>query len=114
MDKLITFLRARYDDLEAKAPSEHFVGSESQVHRCPAARDPEDCGDLEHGEENCDCGLTARRAYALADMAAKRQIIGLCATETDETGGKPLAIRALLLLASPFVGHPGYDEIWRA
>lgn len=33
------------------------------------------------------------------DIAAKRKIVELCATETDETGGRPLALRILRLLA---------------
>ena len=51
--------------------------------------------------------------WELADVKAKRQIIELCATETDETGGRPLAIRTLRLLALPYAEHPDYQERWR-
>jgi len=106
-DELITFLRARLDELEASAPSGHFVYDiESVIQRCPAARDPERCGDLQYGEENCDCGLTARRAYALADVAAKRQIIELVI-------GAYAGYAVLPLLALPFAGHPDCREEWR-
>ena len=37
---------------------------------------------------------------ALHEVTVKRQIVALCETETDQTGGKPLAIRILHLLAT--------------
>ena len=39
-------------------------------------------------------------ARMLREVAVKRQIVALCETETDQTGGKPLATRILHLLAS--------------
>lgn len=44
----------------------------------------------------CDCGIPDR---VRRDVAAKRMIIDLCMTETDQTGGKPLAMRILHQLA---------------
>ena len=47
-------------------------------------------------------GLDTSRATR--DVDVKREILGLCVTETEATGGRPLAIRVVLLLAS------AYDE----
>jgi hypothetical protein len=133
IDDLIAFLRERFDEDERRAPSKHFVGSESEVHRCPAARDPEWCGDLEYGEENCDCGLAARRKRALAEVEAKRRIIELhrpevpphadhkenpplaCATcgHQDGWADVPSPCDTLRLLALPYADHPDYREEWK-
>ena len=46
--------------------------------------------------------VAAFAAAGLRDIAAKRKIVALCETETDETGGRPLAIRIMSLLAGVY------------
>jgi hypothetical protein len=96
-DDLIARLRAQLDE------DEQFAAEASQS--------PWRCED--NFVENLDGGTVARfeieanarfaaandPARELRDIAAKRKIVELCATETDETGGRPLAIRILRLLA---------------
>lgn len=48
------------------------------------------------------------------EVEAKRRIVDLCDTETPETGGLPLAIRTLRLLALPYADHPDYSKAWRS
>ena len=57
------------------------------------------------GAEEFAPGLSAHvarhdPARVLREVAAKWQIVALCKTETDQTGGRPLATRILHLLAS--------------
>ena len=49
-------------------------------------------------------GLDTSRATR--DVDAKREILGLCVTETEETGGRPLAVRVVRLLASVYDEEP--------
>lgn len=44
------------------------------------------------------------------DIAVKRQILALCESETDETGGKPLALRIMRLLAGIYEAAPAPGE----
>jgi uncharacterized protein DUF6221 len=49
-------------------------------------------------------------ARVLRDVAARRQIIALCETETDETGGRPLALRILRILDGVYGDDPDLKE----
>lgn len=94
---LVEFLWARLDDDESLART---VGRVTWPHGTMRP-DEEDFLNRFHDER------------VLAEVEAKRQIIDLCATETPETGGLPLALRTLRLLAMPYAEHPDYDEAWR-
>lgn len=74
---LTEFLSARLEEVEASAEAMRHWQLEpyEQYHACPAARDPEYCGDLEYGEENCDCGLAYNRSRLLAEVAFKRKTV---------------------------------------
>lgn len=48
-------------------------------------------------------------ARVLADVERTRRIIGLCETETPETGGLPLALRILRILADEPTPPPPVD-----
>lgn len=77
MDDLITFAKARVDEAQAAAEAMQHEGGEVWL-ACPATRSAPVAGcDLEWGEEQCDCGLAARKARALREVEAKRRILQL-------------------------------------
>jgi Family of unknown function (DUF6221) len=72
---LIAFLAARTDEDEVRANAmEHFTVHDDTYLSCPATW-TEPYGDLPWGEENCDCGLAPRKARALREVQAKRELI---------------------------------------
>lgn len=100
--ELVNFLRARLDADErvARAASAESWADEYGEFRS-------------RGGDNFAHVLRHDPARVLAEVEAKRRIVDLCDTETPETGGLPLAIRTLRLLALPYADHPDYDEAWR-
>lgn len=135
MNDLVTFLRARLDEREARAlavednsapwdgqwkvDGNHALRTYNDhvLAYLPDAR-PFKPGVLAHIADNDP-------AFVLADVTAKRQIIALV---LDEDNGVIAADRSiecewgctsdlheqlLHLLALPFAGHPDYDESWR-
>lgn len=126
---LTDFLLKRIAEDETHAPSQHWQVEDSLYHCCPALRTEADAGDLEWGEDNCDCGLTQRRTRVLAECETKRRIIGLAllhmATIDGEWGcchsadairdghceaTNPDEDEVLLALAVPYADHPEYRE----
>lgn len=122
MDALITFLRARLDELEVAAkamlavyPTPWELSDRGHMAKITAdkpnfaiviqldqrqARDAVWLGDpIQHVELN-------NPDFTLADVAAKRQIIELVI-------GAYAGYAVLPLLALPFDGHPDYREDWR-
>jgi hypothetical protein len=133
----IAFLAARTDEDEARANAmEHFTVHDDTYLSCPATR-TEPYGDLPWGEESCDCGLAPRKARALREVQAKREILDLY-TSTLALVQEPLvmtggpyagkinardyeqALRELAVLrpvilvqASIYSDHPDCDPRWR-
>lgn len=106
---LAEFLLARIAEDEA-GPWEHWW-DESQYHRCRAIREPEYAGDLEVGEEFCDCGMPRLRARVLAECDAKRRIVELY--QFAPPASDPFMDQVILLLALPYADRPGYREEWK-
>lgn len=76
MDDLTAFVTARLDEDEARANAMgHYIGDdEDPYYSCPATRTGP-LGDLEWGEDHCDCGLAERKGRALREVEAKRAIL---------------------------------------
>lgn len=69
-------------------------------------------GQITSGADYCDAleGVHLDKERALREVAFKREVIGLCATGTDGTGGRPLAIRILHGMAGVYSDRPGHQE----
>lgn len=92
---------------------EHHNPDEGGYYSCPATRS-EPYGDLQYGEENCHCGLVARRRRALAECDTKRRIsemhlkgFALCGFDEE-----PYPCAHLRLLALPYADRDGYLAQW--
>lgn len=118
---LAEFFTARLDELAVMAPAEHYGPREAPEREwewCPRARSGP-LGDLPGGPDaECECDNPARRAYYLADIAAKRRTLAAweqwATTDRTDYGdalfyGLSLAIKAL---ASAFATHPDYRQEW--
>ena len=76
-DGMAAFATARLDEEEARAEAmEHFTVFEQPYYSCAGSR-TEPYGDLEWGEERCDCGVAGRKAKRLREIAAMRAILGM-------------------------------------
>lgn len=74
---LIEFLEARVDEGQRRAEAmEHFSNPADEYYSCAGAR-AEPLGDLEWGEEHCDCHLAQRKARALREVEADRALLDL-------------------------------------
>lgn len=133
MDDLIAFLRARLGEIEQRAQNEaHYDKDNGGYYSCPAtwgkpAPDSSHENGEEYGDADCDCGLRERRKATLADVAAKREIVGLAEflLETrqiqedagelsDYSLGRAQAGGAILRrLALPYADHPEYRAEWK-
>ena len=91
-----TFLRTQLDADEAAAKALCAADLTSQIMTLARATD--------------DYTDRFGPARVLRDVEAKRKIIALCETETDETGGRPLAVRILNLLAGVYSDDPDLKE----
>lgn len=87
---LPTFLTQRFDEQEEHLPD--------LIADCEAT--------VEFGPPDARSTVTLSAAYVLADLAAKRRIVGLAA-EQPETFAE-----ALRYLAEPFADHPDFDARW--
>lgn len=56
------------------------------------------------------CVPTPGRDRAVREVEAKRKILALCESETDETAGKPVAIRVMALLAGVYDAPGGGEQ----
>lgn len=113
MDALVTFLRARLDELEAKAKkadSGPWTADGDVYVGHPTNRVVEYAGDnAEHIAANDPDNV-------LADIAAKRRIIEQWLGEDSHgwhKGYEDAIADVLRLLALPFAGHPDYREAWK-
>lgn len=122
-ESLVEWLSAQLDVDQRRAEAwEHDNPDDGGYYACPAVQ-TEPYGDLPWGEENCDCGLAARRGFTLADIATKRRILAEVVPSIDqmdtkiaeEWGGycKGLGDQLLRLLALPYAGRDGWREEWR-
>jgi hypothetical protein len=102
-DDLIAFIRARLDDDERGAPSEHYNPDEGGYYSCPAARDEG------YGKGDCLCGLAEKRRRALAEVDAKRRILEWL-TPVDRTGMAAVLLRTLAL---PYASHTDFRAEWK-
>lgn len=89
-DELIALIKAGLDDAERKA-RRAIDGERSEF-----VDADDDIVPLLYG----DAGKFDLPTRVLQDVEAKRAIVALCETETPETGGLPLALRTLRLLAA--------------
>ena len=114
MDDLIAFLRARETGREKNANEGHslWCAALDPCHEGPNFGDPD--------YSRCDC----KRRWALADVAAKRQIIDEAAqvehladswpAEPDDVVNARVTMEKVLrLLALPYVDHPAYQKSWK-
>lgn len=118
-DELVTFLRSRFTSArEAEASKVSIPGNlgVNWEHHYQAGEEYV----LINGHDRVDAqefwqthGRPAADPVVLADLDSKLAILGLCETETPETGGKPLAQRVMRLLAAPYATHPDCKENWR-
>ena len=98
---MTAFVAARLDEEEARANAmEHFIVYDDTYYSCPATR-TEPHGDLEWGEEHCDCGLAERKAKRLREIAAMRAVLAL---------HKTTVTKAEIFPFSPYTGEPNPDE----
>ena len=117
MSDLIAFLTARIDEDEQRALAmKHFTVHEQPYYSCAGSR-TEPLGDLEWGEEFCDCFVAERRARALREVEAKRKILAAF-TEMPANLGEQLQwgqqqsglLVALRALTAVYSDHPDYPH----
>jgi hypothetical protein len=116
MSDLIAFLTARIDEDEQRALAmKHFTVHEQPYYSCAASRTGP-LGDLEWGEEFCDCFVAERKARALREVEAKRKILYECRPRPGAglVHEGIMARRILYLLASVYSDHPDYDPDWQS
>ena len=110
-DPLAAFINARLDVEQHSAESmEHFTVFEQPYYSCAASR-AEPYGDLEWGEEYCDCFLAERKARRLREIAVLRSVVADCEKALRYPANVPLrnlARRTLAGIASIWEDHPGY------
>lgn len=116
------FLAARLDEARQRAEAmEHFTVHEQPYYSCAGSR-TEPYGDLEWGEEHCDCHLAERKARALREVEARQAIVRRCVGRMNEMDVYPnglvsprawLARQVLMDLAAIDSDHPDYDESWK-
>lgn len=130
---IAAFLAARVDeDQERAAKMRHYFVDEPYFD-CPATRTAP-LGDLSWGEDACNCGLAERKARALREVEAKREImrwhyrglppegapagLEICAGEEGDCDTWQMAtpwpcpqIRAVVFV---YADHPDYrEEEWK-
>lgn len=138
MDELIAFLRRCLDEDEQTASIISPGGYQAQTWRTGPdgpghvgvlmyaddliIGDPPEA--VERGEEPFAVVIGGRAEHAhiarwdparvLAEVEAKRQMLDfLDPTDAPEGEGKYVAERAIVLLAQPYAGQPGWREEWR-
>lgn len=83
-----TFVAARLDEEETRANAmEHFIVYDDTYYSCPATR-TEPHGDLEWGEEHCQCGLAGRKAKRLREIAAGRALVTFAFENASQIDGE--------------------------
>lgn len=128
MDELIAFLRRCLDEDERVALAvqakgwdySSFVEHDNDATTLVASIDIGDRTFLgDYGTEDLrpsELAHIARwdPARVLAEVEAKRQMLDfLDPTDAPEGEGKYVAERAIVLLAQPYAGQPGWREEWR-
>ena len=117
------WLRAQVTrDKERAEGMEHFTVHEQPYYSCPATRTQDEAGDLEWGEDACDCFVAGRRAEALADAEAKLAGLDICQRVLAEDahripageGWTGLAVARIWLqfTAAGYRHRGGYAEHW--
>jgi hypothetical protein len=128
MDEIVQFLRERYDEEAALAE----VASPGPWHADPESDEVLACDGITVADGFALSGRQLRAttehiarcnpARVLAEIEAKRRIVGLMASmldaaegdfEVDHYGGLSAAEDTLELLALPYADHPDYREEWR-
>lgn len=105
MDDLVAFLRARLDEAEHRV---HHGNDTWDGHDWHTAHCGWWTGEGIHDE--CTCEVPK---FVLADIAAKRKIIGICIEmEGEGHGYNGYAELLLRELATPFASHPDYRKEW--
>jgi Family of unknown function (DUF6221) len=113
--KLRAFVAARIGEREQFARDmPHFTVPGQPFYSCPGSRTGP-YGDLEWGEEHCDCYLADRRARALREVAAGRVLLDahLKAHQAGEALAVEIAGGTLRAHADIWRDHPDYDPAWR-
>lgn len=109
---LTAFCSARLAEEQARAEGMgHETNPEDEFYSCPAARTGPH-GDLEWGEEYCNCHLAERKAKRLREIAAMRAVI--FSLEQGRMLG-PLAsdTRPCEFLAAIWEEHGDYQPEWK-
>ena len=74
--KAVAWLREQVKgDLARAGAMGHFTVHEQPYYSCPASRTEEEAGDLEWGEEHCDCLLAKRKADAIAQCESQLGVL---------------------------------------
>ena len=75
VNELTAFVTARLDEEQQRAEAmEHFTVFGQPYYSCAGSRTGP-YGDLEWGEEHCDCHLAGRKAKRLREIAAMRAVV---------------------------------------
>ncbi len=110
MSDLVAFLAARLDEDEQRALAmKHFTVHEQPYYSCAASRTGP-LGDLEWGEEFCDCFVAERKARALREVEAKRKILAAHGPDLINRFGSARSPLCLVCLTD----REGYEEQWEA
>ena len=112
-EKMVEFLTACLDEDEAVARAMGHHEVDDIYYKCPALRTEDEAGDLEWGEDACNCGLTYRQARALREIEAKRAIVAKAIEWDGDPNDYGQYHHACALLASVYADRPGYREKWR-
>ena len=114
-DRLYAFVAARLDEEQSRAEAmEHFSVHEQPYYSCAGSR-TEPYGDLEWGEEHCDCFVAERKGKRLREIAAMSAVLTAYEMSVAMVGGA--LSRGLLVLvrahAVIWEDHPDFDPAWR-
>lgn len=109
------FVVARLDEERARVEAmEHFTVYEQPYYSCAGSR-TEPYGDLEWGEEHCDCFLAERKAKRLREIAAMQAVVTAYEMSIRMLGIGLSQDKMSLLRAQAVIweNHPDYDPAWR-
>ncbi len=114
-ERLYAFVTARLDEEQARAEAmEPFTVHEQPYYSC-AGTLTGPYGDLEWGEDRCDCFVAERKAKRLREIAAMRAVLTAYEMSVAMVGGD--LPRGLLVLvraqAVIWEDHPDFDPAWR-
>lgn len=106
VQEMLTFWRARLNE------DERVAQLAAEANPAPRPRYPTGNGGLRGAISIGMHHIRQNPARTLARVAASRRVLELCATETAETGGRPLALRVIRAEIAAWSDHPQYRAEW--